>query len=73
MKKVITVLAILVMVLALAGCSNSDVNTCRECGGFCKLTSHTRVTSGHREAKDYYYYSYECTECGSTFTLVNTK
>ena len=55
MKKVITVLAILVMVLALVGCSNSDVNTCHECGGFCKLTSHTRVTSGHREAKDYYY------------------
>ena len=72
MKKVITVLAILVMVLALVGCS-SNVNTCPECGGFCKLTSHTRVTSGHREAKDYYYYSYECTECGNAFTLINTK
>ena len=73
MKKVITVLAILVMVLALAGCSNSDVNTCRECGGFCKLTSHTRVTSGHREAKDYYYYSYESAESGKDSTIINTK
>lgn len=73
MKKVIMVFAILVMVLVLVGCSNGDVNTCRECGSPCKLTNHTRVTSGHREAKDYYYYSYECTECGSTFTLVNTN
>lgn len=73
MKKVITVLAVFAMVFVLVGCRGNDANICRECGSSCRLVSHTRLTSAHRGATDYYYYSYECIECGYTFTIVNTK
>lgn len=73
MKKLIAVIVSVVAVLLfITGCSNQS-DRCSECGGSYKLTNHTRLTSDHKEAHDYYYYTYECVECGHEYTLEIAK
>lgn len=73
MKKLVAVIVSVVAVLLfVTGCSN-QTDRCSECGGSYKLTNHTRLTSDHKEAHDYYYYTYECVECGHEYTLEIVK
>lgn len=42
---------------------------CAECGAACKISYQTECTSPHKEAKDYYEYTYKCVECGTEFKV----
>ena len=73
MKKLVAVIVSVVAVLLfITGCSNQS-DRCSECGGDYRLTNHIRLTSDHKEAHDYYYYTYECVECGHEYTLEIAK
>lgn len=63
MKKVFAFLSVLVMVFLFTAC-NGGSNKCPECGGTYTMTDHQRLTTGHKEAHDYYYYTYQCVDCG---------
>ena len=42
---------------------------CEFCEGACTLFNKTACTTDHKEAPSYYYYTYECSQCGNKFTI----
>ena len=69
MKKLIAVvIGVIVVLLFITGCG-SHTECCPECGGNYRLVDHTRITSNHKEAREYYYYTYGCVECGHEYTI----
>lgn len=72
MKKLIAAIVVVIVALLFTGCNNQS-DRCAECGGAYRLTNHIRLTSDHKEAHDYYYYTYECVECGHEYALEIVK
>lgn len=48
---------------------NTAQTPCPLCAEACEIFHTTRVKSEHKEAPDYYYYTYKCKACGNEFTL----
>ena len=48
---------------------NMAQTPCPLCAEACEIFHTTRVESKHREAPNYYYYTYKCKACGNEFTL----
>lgn len=42
---------------------------CPLCAEACEIFHTTRIESEHKEAPNYYYYTYKCKACGNEFTL----
>ena len=48
---------------------NTAQTPCPLCAEACEIFHTTKVKSEHREALNYYYYTYKCKACGNEFTL----
>lgn len=67
---ILGIIACIVDIVIYASAPKNTAQTpCPLCAEACEIFHTTRVESEHREAPNYYYYTYKCKACGNEFTL----